>query len=212
MSEAQASTASRLVIHGASYAGSWGTPPLPGYQVVNRGVGGEPTAGMRARFQKDVVAAQPKAVLIWGHINNITQANIVGAPPERIEAVKKAAREDYVAMIQQARAAGIEVMLATEVPMAEPGGLVNGARALLGRLLGKESYASQVNRQVRDLNVWVRQQAAKEGFRLLDFEKVFAPDGGARMSEYATEDLSHITPAGYQALTKYSVAELSRKR
>ena len=69
-----------------------------------------------------------------------------------------------------------------------------------------------MNRQVRDLNVWVRQQAAKEGFRLLDFEKVFAPDGGARMSEYATEDLSHISPAGYQALTKYSVAELSRKR
>lgn len=212
MSETQASTTNRLVIHGASYAGSWGTPPLPGYQVVNRGVGGEPTAGMRARFQKDVVAASPKAVLIWGHINNITQGNIVGASPERVEAIKKAAREDYAAMIQQARAAGIEVMLATEVPMAEPGGLVNEARGLLGRLLGKESYASQVNRQVRDLNVWVRQQAAKEGFRLLDFEKVFAPDGGARKSEYATEDRSHITPAGYQALTAYAVAELGKKR
>jgi len=30
-------------------------------------------------------------VLIWGHINNISQANITSSPPERIEAVKKAA-------------------------------------------------------------------------------------------------------------------------
>ncbi len=198
----------KLVILGASYAASWGTPPLPGYTVVNRGVGGEQTGGMRARFQRDVVAAKPDVVLIWGHINNITQ----NSAPERVEAVKKAAREDYLVMLQQARAAGIEVMLATEIPFGERPGLINEARAWLGRLRGKESYAAQVNVHVRDLNVFVRQLATREGLRLLDFEKVFAPEGGARKAEFTAEDGSHVSAAGYQALTTYAVAELGRRR
>lgn len=205
-------TPRKLVILGASYAGSWGTPPLPGYEVVNRGVGGDETSGMRTRFQRDVVAANPDAVLIWGHVNNITKRNVAGATDEQAAAVKNAARADYVAMLQQARAAGIEVILATEVPRSEPAGLVNEVRGWLGQLLGKESYSSKVNVHVRELNAFVRQLAAREKLLLLDFEQVFAPEGGARKSEYATEDQSHITAAGYQALTDYSVKALARSR
>ena len=201
-----------LMIFGASYAKSWGVPSLPGYDVVNRGVGGEQTKHMRARFQRDVVASRPDVVLIWGHINNITQSDIVGAKAERARAVKQAAREDYLAMLGQARAAGIEVMLATEIPLAEPEGLVNEARALLGRMRGKQSYAAQVNAHVAELNVFVRQLAAKEGLRLLDFEKVFASEDGSRKPGYATEDRSHVTAAGYTALTAFAVAELGAAR
>jgi len=202
----------KLVILGASYAGSWGTPPLPGYTVVNRGVGGDETSGMRERFQRDVVAANPDTVLIWGHVNNITKRNVAGATDEQAAAVKNAARADYVAMLQQARAAGIEVILATEVPRSEPAGLVNEVRGWLGQLLGKESYSSKVNVHVRELNAFVRQLAAREKLLLLDFEQVFAPEGGARKPEYAKEDQSHITAAGYQALTDYSVKALGRSR
>jgi lysophospholipase L1-like esterase len=210
VTSANAQTPRKLVILGASYAKSWGTPPLPGYIVVNRGAGGEQTKGMRARFPRDVVAAQPDFVLIWGHINNITQSDV--STGEKAAAVKKAAREDYLAMLQQARAAGIEVILATEIPLAEPSGLMNEARALVGRLLGKQSYAERVNVHVRELNAFVRELAAREGLMLLDFEKVFAPEGGARQPEYAAEDRSHVTAAGYQALTKYAVAQLGKRR
>lgn len=202
----------KLIVLGASYAGSWGTPPLPGFSVVNRGASGEQTKDMLSRFQKDVVAVRPDVVLIWGHINNITRSDITNSTPERTEAVKMAAREDYLKMLKQARAAGIDVILATEIPLAEPSGLANGARALVGRLLGRQSYGDKVNAHVRDLNEYVRQLAARKQLRLLDFEKVFAPDGGARKSEFATEDRSHVTAAGYQALTAYTVAELSKRR
>jgi lysophospholipase L1-like esterase len=207
---AAASTSKELVILGASYASSWVTPSLPGYTVVNRGVGGEQTKGMRARFPKDVIAAQPQAVLIWGHINNITQTGVGDAT--KLAAVKKAAQDDYLWMLQQARAAGIEVILATEIPLAEPTGFVNGAVAFVNGLRGKQSYATQVNREVRELNAFVRQLAAREQLVLLDFEKVFAPEGGARTAEFAQEDRSHVTPAGYQALTRYAVAELGKRR
>jgi len=202
----------KLVILGASYAGSWGTPPLPDFSVVNRGVSGEQTKDMLSRFQRDVIAARPDVVLIWGHINNITRSDITNSTPERTEAVKKAAREDYLEMLKQARAAGIDVILATEIPLAEPSGLANDARALVGRLLGKRSYGDKVNGHVRDLNEYVRQLAAREQLHLLDFEKVFAPSGGARKLEFATEDRSHVTAAGYLTLTAYSVAELSKRR
>ena len=202
----------KLVILGASYAGSWGTPPLPGHVVVNRGVGGDTTSDMRARFQRDVVAAAPDVVLIWGLINNITKSGIAGATGEQAAAVTNAARADYVAMLKEARAAGIDVILATEVPRSEPTGLVNEMRALVSRLLGKESYSARVNVYVRELNSFVRQLAAKEKLPLLDFEKVFAPEGGARKPEFAQEDQSHITAAGYAALTAYSVKALGGPR
>lgn len=210
LSAEQVTPTNRLVILGASYAGSWGTPPLPGFVVVNRGVGGEQTKGMRARFQSDVLAAQPKAVLIWGHINNITQTGFGDAA--KLAAVKKSAKDDYLWMLQQARAAGIDVILATEIPLAEPTGFVNSAVAFVNGLRGKQSYATQVNREVRELNAFVRQLATREQVVLLDFEKVFAPEGGARKPEYAQEDHSHVTPAGYQALTRYAVAELGKRR
>ena len=96
--------------------------------------------------------------------------------------------------------------------MAEAIGPMDHARALLGRLRGKSSYRAIVNAEVRDLNLFVRQLAARENLRVLDFEMVFAPDGGARAPEYATDDHSHITKAGYQALTAYTVAELGARR
>jgi lysophospholipase L1-like esterase len=200
-----------MIITGASYAASWGTPPLPGRLVINRGVGGQQTAQMRDRFEQDVVAAKPQQVLIWGHINNVTQSNIAFAPPERAAEIKRAAEDDYRAMVGQARRAGIAVILATEIPLAEPAGLLNEIRALVGRMLGRQSYAEKVNAHVRDLNAFVRELGAREKLRVLDFEKVLAPDGGARRPAYATDDLSHVTPAGYEALTRYATRELGRR-
>jgi len=122
--------------------------------------------------------------------------------------VKNAVREGYLAMLKQARAVGIEVTFATEIPLTEPSGLMNEVRALLG----KQSYATRVNAQVPDLNELVRQLAAREKLRLFDFETVLAPDGGARESKYATEDLSHVTAAGFQALTALAIEELGKRR
>ena len=63
-----------LVITGASYAADWKSPQLPGYTVVNKGKGGDETKQVLARFDADVLALKPAAVLIWGHINNYHRA------------------------------------------------------------------------------------------------------------------------------------------
>lgn len=196
-----------LVILGASYAKGWGTPPLSGYTVVNRGVGGEETRDMLGRFQTDVVAARPDAVLIWGHVNNITRS-----APDRIATVKAETMTHYVEMIRLAREAGIDVILATEIPWTEQTGWMNEVRALIGRLRGKQSYAERVTADVGELNDFVRQLATKERLRVLDFETLFATGNGTRRPEFAAEDGSHISAAGYQALTTYSVKQFQAWR
>ena len=204
---ASATAAGRsIVILGASYAQAWGTPPLPGYNhVINRGVGGEETGDMLKRFASDVVAARPDAVLIWGHVNNITRS-----PPDRIEAAKAAALGHYAEMLRQARSAGIEVIFATEVPWTEPGGFMNALRGWVGWLRGKESYAARTSAHVHQVNEQLRKLARSEGCLLLDFEGLFANTDGTRKTEYAAEDASHISPAGYEALTAYTRKELGR--
>src|SRR5262245_59940391 len=76
-----------LVIVGASYAADWKQPHLPGYLVTNRGVGGEETQQVLARFDRDVLALRPGAVIIWGSINNIHRAPVGGIKVAKDRAV-----------------------------------------------------------------------------------------------------------------------------
>jgi len=207
-STAQAAPSARptIVIFGASYAEEWGTPALPGFrQVINRGVGGQRTDELLKRFNQDVIAARPEAVLIWGHANNITKSR-----PNEFAAYKALVLPNYVQMVEAAQKAGIEVILATEVPWTDPDGWLDDLRAWVGHLRGKESYASRMSAHIREVNEQLRSLAAREGCRLLDFERVFSTKDGTRKPEYAQEDLSHISAAGYKALSAYAQRELGR--
>lgn len=199
----QVSSTATLVLAGASYVGGWKEPALPGYRVINRGAGGEETHQVLARFERDVIAARPQAVLIWGHINNVHRA-----PPGGIEAVKEKAKADYREMVRLARENGIEVILATEVTVSEAVGLTNRLVAFINNLRGKQNYSAWVNEHVRDLNAWLRTYAREQGLRLWDFEKVFDDGEGFRKLDYSSDDGTHISPDGYAALTAYAQAQI----
>ena len=46
-------------------------PTIAGHPVINRGVSGHETQDILARFDHDVIAARPRAVILWGYMNNI---------------------------------------------------------------------------------------------------------------------------------------------
>jgi lysophospholipase L1-like esterase len=192
-----------FVITGASYAADWKTPPLPGYDVINRGRNGDVTQQMLARFDAEVLAAKPQLVLIWGHINNHHRAG-----DEPFSTVKQRIQADYREMVARARRQGAAVVLATEVTLSKQAGFGNGVARLLGSLRGKEGYRERINRQVRELNVWLRTFATAENLPLLDFERVFDDGNGYRRGDYTSEDGSHISAAGYLALSR----ELAARR
>ncbi len=192
-----------LVITGASYAASWKTPALPGYTVVNKGKGGEETKQVLARFDAEVLALEPDTVLIWGHINNYHRA-----PGGDLEAAKKQAWADIHEMIRRARARQVNVVLATEITLSEAVGFTNRAIAFINSLRGKTSYAARINEPVRAVNEQIRQYAREHGLRVLDIEKLFDDGEGFRKVEYSDEDGSHVSPAGYAALTSYAQKQL----
>lgn len=196
-----------LVIIGASYALGWGQPALEGYRVSNKGIGGEESSAVRARFERDAVALRPDAVLIWGHINDIFRA-----PRDQLTQAKQRARDNYKAMHAQAAAAGIEVILATEVTMAVSDTWKDKIMALIGRIRGRENYRVMINGHVKEVNAWLRTYAAEHGLKLLDFERALDSGQGSRRMEFAQADGSHITPAGYEALTKYTRVALKTTR
>lgn len=189
-----------VVVLGASYAESWPIDQIAGVPVLNRGITGQQSFELLERFERDVIAAQPRAVILWGFINDIFRA-----PPGETEAAVVRAQESFLRMIEMARAHDIVPILATEIT-ARPrsNSLMDMLLATLGALRGKPSYQDQVNVHVFRINTWLKETAEREQVLLLDFQSILAGADGRRHPLYAQPDGSHVTAAGYDALTAYA--------
>jgi lysophospholipase L1-like esterase len=193
-----------VVVFGASYAAGWRLASIAGAPVLNRGVSGQQTRDMLQRFDRDVVAASPRAVVIWGFINDISNSG-----PD-IEETLRGTRRNYEEMIARARAAGIDPIVATEVTMRPPGGWIETIASWAGAVTGKRSFQDRVNARVIETNAWLEREAARAGLLTLDFHAVLSENNGRRRAEFAQQDGSHITDAGYTALTNYAMPILER--
>jgi lysophospholipase L1-like esterase len=187
-----------VVIIGASYARGWNPDNLWGADVINKGVNGEETHQMLARFDDDVLAIEPRAVIIWGFINDIFRGDL-----SQMEEKLSQSRENLVTMLDQATDHSIVPVVATEVTITNPDTFTEWAMSVVGKLLGKVSYQDTVNRHVTETNDWLREEAKRRGLLVLDFEKALADSDGRRKRVYASPDGSHITAAGYETLTNY---------
>jgi lysophospholipase L1-like esterase len=199
----RAETTERAVLIGASYAEGWASPSLPGLEIVNRGRSGEETREMLARFEADVVLARPDTVIIWGHINDIFRA-----PNGDMSAAAKQAMLNLEEMVHSAQRANIRAIIATEITLAEPRGFMNWAASIVGGLMGKVSYQTRVSNHVREVNVFLRDLASRNGLTLLDLERALSDADGQRRSEFTRDDGSHINAAGYDALTAFAANQL----
>jgi uncharacterized SAM-binding protein YcdF (DUF218 family) len=188
-----------VVVLGASYAGAWKLDRVAGRAVVNRGVSGQQSFEMLQRFERDVVTAQPRVVILWGFINDIFRSQgDVNATLDRV-------RQSFTRMIELSRQNGIEPVLATEVTIRPPASWMNGLASIVGAIRGKESYQAGINRRVIEGNQWLADVARREGLLLLDLQATLAEAGGMRRPEFTQEDGSHIAPAGYAAITEYAL-------
>lgn len=201
---ATASANKHLVIIGASYAAEWQNPKLPGYTVTNKGIDGQESSDVRARFERDVIALKPDAVMIWGHYNDVVRAK-----PENMAAAKKKAQDNYQAMVEQARAAGITPILVTEITIPIPDTMMEKLMGFIGSVRGKTDYRTQKNTEIKAVNAWLRDYAKTQQIKLVDLETALDSGNGTRKVEYTRSDNSHVSPAGYDAITKYMVSQLT---
>jgi lysophospholipase L1-like esterase len=83
----------------------WLMQAHPDWEVLNRGVNGERSDQIRARFDRDVIAADPKAVVIIAGVNDVYQGRSV----EHVAA-------QLHAMYARAAQAGIRVVAGSIIP------------------------------------------------------------------------------------------------
>ena len=195
----------RIVLIGASYTRGWNIPEIAGMKVINKGVDGNQSFEMLSRFQNDVIAYNPKAVLIWGFINDIHRSK-----REDIQSTIVKAQESIKEMVKMSQSKGIVPILGTEVTIRHADELIENLMGWVGSLLGKESYQDYVNKHVIAVNNWIKEFAREEGILLLDFQPALSDVKGVRKKEFATKDGSHISAEGYEKMTSYVTEKMKR--
>ncbi|MES1257010.1 MAG: SGNH/GDSL hydrolase family protein [Acidobacteriota bacterium] len=153
-------------------------PFFPGKPYLNRGIGGQVTGQMLLRFYQDVIALQPKAVVIFGGTNDIG-GNIGPVSMETIE-------NNIAAMADMAHGNGIRVILASVMPVCD----------MPGR---PPMTPGRPPEKIVTLNRWIREYAASHNLVFLDYFSATADDKGFLRAEL-TEDGLHPTIKGYELM------------
>ncbi len=169
--------AARVVFLGDSITDGWDlAKSFPGKPYVNRGIGSQVTAQMLVRFEQDVVALRPRAVVILGGVNDVTGFLQVETPESIVANIE--------AMADIASAHGIAVVLCSILPVND---YTEAARAVV-----RERKPAEL----RAINARLRALAARRGFAFADYDAVLADNAGLMRADY-TRDGVHPLPNGY---------------
>ncbi|MGI4853462.1 MAG: SGNH/GDSL hydrolase family protein [Janthinobacterium lividum] len=167
----------RVVFFGDSITDAWGNGAnaktfFPGKPYLDRGISGQTTPQMLIRFQQDVVALKPAAVLILAGTNDIA-GNTGVSSLEMTE-------DNFRSMAAIAAANQIKVIMASVLPV--------------------DDYAWRRGlhpaEKVRTLNAWMKTFCAANGCTYLDYYTALATPEGA-MKPGTSKDGVHPTAEGY---------------
>jgi lysophospholipase L1-like esterase len=176
-------TRPRIVLLGDSITFHWpaeALPAAPAQHTLNRGIPGQNSTQLLLRFEDDVVALQPAAVVLLAGTNDLRV--YLGEPAAAADSVLARLRRNITAMADIAQARGIQLVLCTLPP------------------LGADSARLQRDpATLRRANTWLRQFAAARGYALADYHAVLA-DGAGQLPERLTADGLHPNAEGYRRM------------
>ncbi|MEW8028434.1 MAG: GDSL-type esterase/lipase family protein [Candidatus Thiodiazotropha sp.] len=189
----------QIVMIGASYLQGWPLNEVACLPVVNKGVSGETSTQVRERFEADAISNNPIAVIIWGHINDFSNA-----PMEQEQQTRQTAIDNLKYMIDRTKEEGIIPIIATEITFGMPSDIKTSVMQFIGKILGKRSFQDYISSNVLAVNEWIRNYANEHGVSVLEVERLMTNSEGNRKEGYYTEDLSHITKPAYQDLQAFA--------
>ncbi len=170
----------RVVFLGDSITDRWNLPAsFPGKPYINRGIGSQVTAQMLLRFHQDVVALNPRVVVILAGINDV-QGFLHQETPEQIEA-------NWEAMADLASAHGIKVVFGSLLPVN------NYADA------AKDVVKERKPEELRALNAWLRAFCVRHGHVYADYAAALVDANGLMAAAY-TQDGVHPLDNGYAVM------------
>lgn len=182
----------RVVLFGDSRIAMWDPLQVSGFQIVNRGVGGETTAQILNRLDRDVIALKPDVVVIEMGINDL---KTIGVFPDRRQEIINSCQRNADLIVERLRRQKIEVILLTIFP---PGPVPLSRRMLWSDQT--RTAVAEFNRRALGLRL--------SGLTVLDCDPALA-DGSRLRSEYVLDTL-HLNGAGYAALNRVVGPALAR--
>jgi lysophospholipase L1-like esterase len=178
----------RVVFFGASMTEFWGkngTKFFPGKPYVNRGISGQTTAQMVARFRQDVIDLHPKAVVILAGTNDVA-GNTGPMTPEMTE-------NNWRSMADLAKANGIRAIFASITPSTDfwwHKGLKPAEK-------------------IRTLNAWLKEYCESQGLTYLDYYATLTDEDGGMKNEF-TVDGVHASAKGYAVMAPLAQAAIEK--
>ena len=176
----------RVVFMGNSITDAWAKsfPAMfPGKPYVGRGISGQTTPQMLVRFRQDVIALQPRVVVILAGINDI--AGNSGPSTQAMIA------DNLMSMTEIAKANGIRVVLSSVLPAYD---------FPWRRGIGPAP-------KVVALNAWIKCYAAQAGAVYLDYHSKLSDARGGLSAELAADGV-HPTEAGYRLMAPLAEAAI----
>ena len=177
----------RVVFMGDSITDSWQSPKyggfFPGKPYIDRGISGQTTPQMLIRFRPDVIALNPKVVVILAGTNDI--AGNTG--PMTLPAIE----DNLMSMFDLAHANGIRVVFASVLPISDYEKTRDGQPIIQSKHGPPE--------QITALNNWMKTYAKAHGGIYLDYFSAMADDKGF-LKEELSEDGLHPNKKGYEIM------------
>lgn len=197
---APAKNEARVVFTGDSITDGWKLAEFfPGKPYVNRGISGQTTPQMLVRFRPDVIALQPKVVVILAGTNDL--AGNTG--PMTVAMIE----DNLASMSELARAHGVRMVLASVLPVSDYGHNREGKPV-------KQTERRPPD-QIKALNEWIKRYATENDLVYLDYFAAMVDEKGMLKQELS-EDGLHPNAKGYavmQPLAEQAItAALKKKR
>ena len=187
-----ASGESRVVFMGDSITDNWQVPRFggffPGKPYVDRGISGQTTPQMLIRLRLDVIALQPKVVVVLAGTNDIA-GNTGPMTNEEIEG-------NLASMTDLAHASGIKVVLSSITPVSA-----------FHRPAAPQTSLRPMAR-ITAINEWLK-QCAKRGDVYLDYFPAMIDASGVIREELTDDDL-HPNAKGYAIMAPLAEAAIAR--
>lgn len=170
----------RVVFMGDSITDGWGRSQgstfFPGKPYINRGISGQTTPQMLIRFRPDVIALQPRVVVILAGTNDI--AGNTG--PETLDDIEG----NLTSMAELARANNIRLVLASVMPVCD---------------YIKPQTQHRPPEKILALNTWIKDYCKRTGCIYLDYFSAMV-DSRGMFKQDLTFDGLHPNKAGYEVM------------
>jgi lysophospholipase L1-like esterase len=179
----------RVVFFGDSITDIWHLDEyFPGKPYINRGIGGQTTPQMLVRFRQDVIALQPKVVVILAGTNDIAG----NSGPMRLEDIEA----DYASLAELARAHDVKVIYASVLPVH------NYTEK------SKDFFAQRSPEKILELNLWLKNYVAGHADCIyLDYFSAMVDDKGLMKKDLADDGL-HPNAAGFKLMAPLAEAAI----